>query len=125
MHRKQAGITLIGWVFLIAPLALVVYAAIRLVPIYLNYTRVARTVSQVADEAQVNATPAMIRNSIDKRLDIEGIEFPELKDFQITRDGQAWVISVAYEDTAPLIANVKLLVSFSKSARVGGADDGE
>ena len=30
--RKQRGVTMIGWVFLLAPMAIVLYAGIRVVP---------------------------------------------------------------------------------------------
>ena len=125
MHKKQRGVTAIGWIFLLVPVALVVYCAIRLTPIYLNYSRVVRSLDQIAAESRsdesVNAST--LRNSIDKRLDIEGIEFPELKDFIIHRDGQSWVIDVSYEETAPLVSNVSLLVAFKKTVRIGKAPE--
>ena len=40
--------------------------------------------------------------SLDKRLDIEGVEYPETKDFMIRRDGQTWVIDIGYEESAPV-----------------------
>ncbi len=125
MHRKQAGVTLIGWIFLLIPLAIVGYSAIRLVPIYLNYMRVARSVSQVADEAagDESTSARALQVSLAKRLDIEGVEFPDLKNFVIRRDGRSWVIEVSYEETAPLISNVQLLISFDKSARVGSGQE--
>lgn len=121
MRRKQQGVTFLGWVFLLIPVAIVVYAGIRLAPVYLNYMRVARTVSQVADEAKgddsTNANT--LRVALEKRLDIESIEFPDLKDFVIKRDGRQWIIQVNYEEPIPFIYNVSLLATFNKSARVG------
>jgi hypothetical protein len=35
--RKQRGVTTIGWIFLLAPVAVVLYAGIRVAPEYLNY----------------------------------------------------------------------------------------
>jgi hypothetical protein len=113
-------------VFLLIPVAMVVYAGIRLAPVYLNYMRVARTVSQVADEAKgddsTNARTLQV--ALEKRLDIESIEFPDLKNFVIKRDGQQWIIQVSYEEPIPFIYNVSLLATFNKSARVGTASAG-
>ena len=121
MRRKQQGITMIGWIFLLIPIALVGYATIRLAPTYLNYMRVARSISQVADEAKgddsTNATT--LRVALEKRLDIEAVEFPSPKDFTIRRDGQTWVIEVNYEEPVPFLYNVQLLATFNKSARIG------
>jgi hypothetical protein len=36
----------------------------------------------------------------------------------VTRVGKAWALSIDYEDTVPLFANVKLLVHFQKRAVV-------
>jgi hypothetical protein len=123
MRRKQQGVTFLGWVVLLVPVAIVVYAAIRLAPVYLNYYRVARTVSQVAEEAKGDdSTNAQtLRTALGKRLDIESIEFPDLKDFVIKRDGQQWLIEVNYEEPIPFISNLSLLATFDKTARVGKA----
>jgi hypothetical protein len=121
MRRKQRGITLLGWIVLLIPVALVVYAGIRLAPVYLNYYRVARTISQVAEEAKGDDTTnaQTLRTALGKRLDIESIEFPDLKDFVIKRDGPQWVIQVNYEEPIPFLYNVSLLATFDKSARIG------
>ena len=37
MRSKQRGITFIGWVLLLTPLAICAYAGIRVAPLYLNY----------------------------------------------------------------------------------------
>ena len=38
--RKQRGVTMIGWIFLLVPVAIVLYAGIRVGPEYLNYYKV-------------------------------------------------------------------------------------
>jgi hypothetical protein len=126
-RAKQRGVTFIGWVVLLIPVALVGYAGIRLAPMYLNYMRVARSVSQIADEAKGDGstTAQSLRVSLDKRLDIEGVEYPATKDFIIRRDGQTWVIEIAYEESAPFLSNVALLVTFRKIARVAGGTRAE
>ena len=48
---RQRGVTMLGWVFLLIPVAMVGYAAIRLTPVYLNYMRVSKSLNQIADEA--------------------------------------------------------------------------
>jgi hypothetical protein len=118
---------MIGWIFLLIPMARVGYAAIRLVPVYLNYSRVAKSLNQIAEEAggDGSATADSLRIALDKRLDIEGIEFPELKDFVIKRDGQQWLIEVNYEEPIPFISNLSLLATFRKTVQVGKGAVGE
>jgi Domain of unknown function (DUF4845) len=126
MRSKQAGITLIGWIVLLAPMAVCIYAAIRLTPIYLNYMKVAKTLEQVKTELKggSNSNQQQVRRSIEDHLNIEGVEFPDVKDFKITRDGRTWVVSATYDDQTPLFANVFILVSFDKSVTIG-SESGE
>ncbi len=122
MRRTQRGVTFIGWLFLLLPVAIVVYAGIRAAPVYLNYVKVARVLQQTASESKADESVSAqsLRAAINRRFDIEEINYPDGKDVQITRDGQHWVLEVKYEDTAPLFANVALLLSFDKVAQTGG-----
>lgn len=118
MIRRQRGITAIGWLFLLIPLAIVLYAGIRLVPIYLNYAKVARVLDKVDDSIEGAVTVQAIRNSIDNRLYIEGVTFPSAQDFQVRRDGQRWLVQASYEDEAPLFGNISLRVVFDKTVEI-------
>jgi hypothetical protein len=122
MRKAQRGVTMIGWLFLLIPIAIVGYAGIRLVPIYLNYGKVVRTIEQVAQQSRGAGSVAEIRNSIDKRVNVEGMEYPDTKDFVIRREGPTWIIEIEYEDPVPLFGNLSLVPKFSKSSRVGDID---
>jgi hypothetical protein len=112
---------MIGWLFLLIPIAIVGYSGIRLVPVYLNYTKIARSMTQLAQESRASDTQQSIRYSLEKRLDIEQVDFPTSKDFTIRRDGQTWVVDIDYEDGAPLFSNLSVTAKFQKSVRIGGA----
>jgi hypothetical protein len=116
MRQAQRGVTFLGWVILLIPVALVVYAGIRLLPMYLNYMRVARSLerlpSQQTDTQSITA--GSLRGSLDKSFDIETIEFPTTKDIDIHRDGDHWAAIADYQDVAPLFGNLSILVQFHK-----------
>jgi hypothetical protein len=122
MRSKQTGVTLIGWIILLIPVAIVGYAGIRLAPVYLNYMKVARTLEQVKSEFKGGdaGSAAAIRTAVEKHLNIESVDYPDIKDIKITRDGKTWVVSAAYDDQAPLFANMFILVTFDKSVTLGG-----
>ena len=121
MRSKQTGITLIGWIILLVPLAICVYAGIRLTPVYLNYMRVARSLEALKGEFKgVEPSVTDIHKSLEKRLDIEMVEYPDVKDIKITRAGKGWTVSASYDDQAPLFSNVFILVAFDKSVTLGG-----
>jgi len=119
MRHSQRGITFIGWLVLLVPVAIVGYAGIRLTPIYLNYMRVAKSLAQTASEAKGESANAQsLRVSLEKHFDIEGIEHPAVSDVDIHRESDHWVVVTDYEDVVPLIGNVSLLVQFHKQADV-------
>ncbi len=120
MRHSQRGVTFIGWLVLLTPVAIVVYAGIRLTPIYLNYMRVAKSMSEMAQEAKGgdSSNAQTLRTSLEKRFDIESIERPTARDIDIHREGDHWVAIADYEDLAPMFGNVSLLVQFHKEVDV-------
>jgi hypothetical protein len=117
MRQSQRGVTLVGWICLLVPVAILVYAGIRLTPVYLNYMRVARSLEQFASENKADVStgsPEMLRRQLEKHFDIESVEHPALKDVDIHRDADHWVAEANYEDLVPLFGNVSLLVQFDK-----------
>jgi hypothetical protein len=123
MRKYQRGVTFIGWLFLLTPVAIVGYAGIRLVPMYLNYSRVAQSMEQTAQESRADDSAQNIRFGLEKRLDINGVMFPDSKDFAIRRDGASWILEIEYEDVAPMIAQVSLTAKFTKKVRMGKAPE--
>ena len=120
MRSRQTGITFIGWIFLLVPVAIVGYAVIRLTPVYLNYMKVSKTLKQTASENKGDSmlNVAAVRASLDKRFDIEGINYPKVSDVDVRRDGNIWTLSISYEDAVPMFAGISLLVQFDKRVTV-------
>jgi hypothetical protein len=120
MRHSQRGVTFIGWIILLIPVALVVYAGIRLTPVYLNYMRVSKALSQMAQESKGGDVTAVqtMRTSLEKRFDIDSIEHPSVKDIDMHREGEHWVAIADYEDLAPLFGNVSILVQFHKQVEI-------
>ena len=121
MRTRQTGVTFIGWLFLLTPVAIVVYAGIRLAPIYLNYMKVVKAMDQAGNELKAGGVnPTSIKNTIDKHFEIDMVDYPTTKDMKITRDGGTWVVESQYDDDAPLFGNVSLHVTFDKVVKIGG-----
>jgi hypothetical protein len=120
MRNRQKGVTAIGWLFLLAPLALVVYAGIRLAPVYLNYMKVVKAMDGAVTELKAGGVnPQAIRTTIDKHFEIDMVDYPTTKDMKITRDGGVWLVESQYDDDAPLFANLSLHVVFDKKVKIG------
>ena len=122
MFRRQRGVTFIGWVFLLIPVAIL---ALRGHPPGADLPELhARGPFGGADGHRDedrrcgDPHPAAIRATLSKHFDIESISFPDVKDVAVTRDGTSWTIEAKFEDTAPLFGNISLWSSIStRSAR--------
>ncbi len=120
MRHKSSGITLIGWLFLLVPVAIMGYCVIRLTPIYLNYMKVSKAISQTATEyaGQQQLAERSMRASLARRFDIDTIYYPPVNSVQITKEGAGWVLRSNYEDVVPLFGGLSLLVQFDKQVAV-------
>src|SRR5882757_2596395 len=125
MRKYQRGVTALGWLFLLTPVAICVYAGIRIGPVYLNYMNVVHNLNLVASEIDNGtATASAIRIAVEKHFNVDYVEYPSVKDLKITRDNGSWKIEANYDDQAPLFANVAILVTFDKTVKLkGGTSD--
>ena len=120
MRQQQQGMTFIGLLCILALAGVVVYAVVRLVPVYMNYMSIARTLDAVATEVKSdNPDVETLRGLIDRHFSIEDPKvITEAKQVDITRDEGGVQMHVAYDDTVPYIANVSLSVHFDKTVKV-------
>lgn len=116
---RQAGMTTLGILILVAFIGLFAFAAIRLTPVYLNYMKVAGVLSGVEEEFDgQNPSRGAIKTSISRRFDVESVSEITAKDVVVTPEGNGFVVKVAYDHTTPFISNIYFTVRFEKSVQV-------
>jgi hypothetical protein len=121
MRNRQLGVTALGWLILMTPFAIVLYAGMRLAPLYLNYMKVAKALDEAANELKTGGiNETTLENAINRHFEIDMVEYPTIKDIKITRDNGAFILEAAYDDEAPLLNNISMRVVFDKKVRVGG-----
>jgi hypothetical protein len=119
MRKHQYGMTFIGLLCVLALVGVIVYAGIRLAPLYLNYMKIARTMESVASEVKGdNPDPGAIRTLIDRHFNIEDPTSITVKDIEITKADDGVQMHVAYDDSVPYVGNVSLMVHFEKTVKV-------
>ncbi len=117
--RHQRGMTFIGLLFILALVGAIGYAVIRLVPVYLNYMKIARTLEMTGTEVKgENVDPGNIRRILERHWAIEDPSAVDVKDIEITKDDSGVQMHVAYDDAVPYISNVSLSVHFEKTVKV-------
>ena len=119
MKQRQRGMTFLGMVTILVILGAALYAGIRLVPVFLDYTKVARALEQVRDEhAAIESNPQLIRNSLERRWDVEDIKGIGWKEIEIRKGNEGYEVRAAYDVETPFVANVFLLARFDKSVTI-------
>jgi hypothetical protein len=120
MRHSQRGITFIGWLFLLIPIAILVYCGIRVTPMYMNFMNVSKALNQVATQAKSGSAmnAQELKTSLEKNFDVQAIERPTPKDIEIHRDGEHLTAIADYEDVAPIFGNISLLLHFHKEVEV-------
>ncbi len=119
MLRRQRGMTMIGALFVLALIGVIGYAGMRILPLYLNYMKVARSMEATASEFKGDAVDqAALRRTLEKHWQIEDIDSVAASQVEIDKDEGATVMHVAYDDSAPYIANVSLTVHFELTTKV-------
>ena len=126
MRKNQRGLTFIGWLVLLVPLAIVLYAGLRLSTVYLNYMKVVRGLNAlVTENSSGGVTADNLRNSLQKHFDVDSVDYPDIKDIKFAREGKAWIVEAAYDDQAPLFANISIQIAFDKKVQIGSSGDSE
>ena len=120
MMRRQRGVTMIGWICLLTPLAITLYAGLRVTPEYLNYYKVMQAMKETAVKLQSDdaLTAVTVRNALEKRFDTGYIDHPTVKEIVIAKGANGWTMVADYEATAPMFGNLYLLMSFKSSVDI-------
>ena len=119
MKQRQRGATFLGMVTILVILGAGVYAGIRLVPVYLEFTKVARALEQVRDEhAAIESNPHLIRRSLERRWDVEDIKSIGWKEIEIKKSQDGFDVRAAYNVERPFVANVYLVAKFDRAVTI-------
>ncbi len=119
MRHRQRGMTFLGLLCVMALVGVVVYAGIRLVPVYINFMKVSSTMQSVASEFKGGGADELsLRRSLEKHWGIEDISTVSYKDIEIKKSDNGLIMHVDYDDVVPYISNVSLSVSFDKTVKV-------
>ena len=119
VRSRQEGMTLLGWIIVLAVIGVFVLTALRLIPIYLNNVKLVSVIDGVKSDLDgQQPNKSLISNTIAKRYNVEGITFPEFDQIIVKKSGQGYTVSADYEQRAPFFGNIEFVVSFSKSVEV-------
>lgn len=126
MKRTQSGITLLGFIIVLAVVGLFAYVGMKLFPMYSEFYSVKSALKGLANEPGIgNTSPAKIQDLFFRRLYISYAENVKKENVKIKRVDNGWQMDVSYEVRKPLIANLDVVGKFNATqllTRTGEVD---
>jgi len=117
-RHSQAGITALGFLILATLVGAVGFAALRVTPMYIKNMRMSTILTDVERELSGEGpTPQTIRTEIARRFSIEDISLPT-DEIKITQSKNGYSVRVQYEERAPYVADLYLLVAYDKQVEI-------
>ncbi|WP_455234442.1 DUF4845 domain-containing protein [Thiogranum longum] len=119
--HRQKGMTAIGWMLVLGLIAFFALVTLRLLPLYLEYAKVASTFESLANEAGIaTKTRPEILSLIGKRFEVNDVRSVDPKLTQVRKEGRAMKVSIQYERREHLVGNIDVVAVFEKSVEVSG-----
>jgi hypothetical protein len=126
MKRSQSGISMLGFIMILAVVGVSVYVGMKVIPMYTEFYAVKKSLEGVALEPGVNnAPPDRLKTMFFRRLDVNYSENVKPENVSIERMEGGWHMTVSYEVRRPMIANLDVVGNFvaEKDMTHGGPAD--
>jgi hypothetical protein len=117
-RHGQSGITALGFLILATLFGVVGLAVLKLTPMYIKNMRMTTILNEIQQELSgQSATPASIRNALYRRFSVEDINLDN-DSLKIVQSKEGYSLRITYEERAPYVADVYLLVAFDKQVEI-------
>lgn len=127
MRKRQQGISIIGFLILLAVVGFFAYTAMLLIPAYTEYFGVVKAMKALADDAGAATAPIeQIRTKLDFNLNLQyvGEKTVPPSAVKLNTQGGGRILQVVYDKEIPFLYNVSLLVHFEHAEDLGGKNTG-
>ena len=126
MKRKQSGLSLLGFLVVLAVVGFAAYIGMKLFPMYQEYYSVQSAMKGLANEPGVaDMDPAKVQDLFFRRLYINYSENVKPQNVKFERTEGGWKMRVNYEVRRPLVGNLDVVGRFDSTqelTRRGGGD---
>lgn len=117
-HRKQAGITALGFLFLAIVFGAVGLAALKVTPLYIQGMRVKTVLAELKTELDGKGTTAnSLRLNLGSRLYVEGIAL-EPNAVKITPGGSGYNVQVQFDNKTRYVDDIWFMVAVDEQIEI-------
>jgi Domain of unknown function (DUF4845) len=113
MKSKQAGMTFIGLVLVIAAIVCIAIVGVKVTPAYIEFSSVKNAIKYVAkDSAFATMSKKEIASAFDKSASTGYITVIKGSDLIIEKNETGNVVTADYQVIIPIVANASVLLDF-------------
>lgn len=119
MVRNQKGLTLMGFIMVLAVAGLFIAIGFKLFPAYSEYNSVVNAMKTVAKQpGEARKSIDEVRRDLNKAMYIDYVESVTNDDVQLVNGPDGATLQVTYEVRKPLIYNLDYVASFDHSEKL-------
>lgn len=119
MKRTQRGMTLIGFILVLAVAGVFIYMGMKLIPMYSEYYAVKKAMEQMSQEAgMADNDAAKIKDLFFRRMDTSYSANVKPEHVRLVRKDSGWLMTVDYEVRRPLVANIDVVGRFQAEKEI-------
>lgn len=122
MYGREAGITLIGGILVVLIAGVLVLAAARIVPAYIEAGEISSILSSMKPDARTKSVE-QLRAELVEQLTMNSINDVDLSEFEISEQRGQLTISIHHPIEKSFIGNLNFLVDYRHSITVTRASD--
>ncbi|MGH8161003.1 MAG: DUF4845 domain-containing protein [Gammaproteobacteria bacterium] len=119
--KREAGLSLISWLIVIVIAGLIVFAAFRVVPAYIESARLGSALASIRQDARTKSVGAL-RTKLSNQLMIDSLGDVNLDNFKFTRNGNQLTISIDQPIQKSWIGNLGFVIHSRHSITVTRGD---
>ena len=119
MYRDQRGVTLIGWVVILAVIGFFAIFAMKLVPLYAQKLEVHSLLDALyADFDGENASPSKLRQGLNDKWRVKDINVIQVGDIEVKVVKGGHELRASYEHKTDFVGDIGLFVKVDKTVMI-------
>jgi len=119
LKSKQAGITLIGFVLLAAVFGTVIFAGMKVFPLYLERMRIGTVLGDIQEELGTGGnTPQSIKYALDNRFYVENLKPLVRDEYKIERTGEGFLVTINRESRSSFLADLSFVIVINEQIEI-------
>jgi hypothetical protein len=119
LRSKQAGVTLIGFLLLAAVFGTVIFAGMKVFPLYLERMRIGTVLGDLQEELGTGGnTPLTIKNALDSSFYVESLKALTRDEYAIERSDEGFLVTIHRESRSSFLADLSFVIEINEQVEI-------